>query len=106
MKLGSGIRTRLGILAVAGASAIGLAAQDIPASQPDVPVPQLKPGSERRISPESKMPAIIPLQTVELVVPKGTPIQVALEDEVRVKQPGQRIRARVVEPVYAFDKLV
>ena len=44
--------------------------------------------------------------TVALVVPEGTPMQVALEQEVRVRKVGQSVRARVVEPLYAFDKLV
>jgi hypothetical protein len=47
----------------------------------------------------------VPL-TVALVVPEGTPMQVALEQEVRVRSVGQSVRARVVEPLYAFDKLV
>jgi hypothetical protein len=41
-----------------------------------------------------------------LTVPKGTPIQVALDKEVRIEKAGQAVRGHVVEPVYAFDKLV
>ncbi len=44
--------------------------------------------------------------TVALTVPKGTPIQVALDKEVRIEKVGQTVRGHVVEPVYAFDKLV
>jgi hypothetical protein len=44
--------------------------------------------------------------TVALTVPKGTPIQVALDKEVRIHKVGQPVRGHVVEPVYAFDKLV
>jgi hypothetical protein len=44
--------------------------------------------------------------TVALTVPKGTPIQVALDKEVRIEKVGQPVRGHVVEPVYAFDKLV
>lgn len=77
------------------------------ASAQDIPVPQLKPGSERKpvepiiLSPQPAVP-----QSIALTVPKGTPIQVALDQEVRVRKVGQIIHARVVEPVYAFDKLV
>jgi hypothetical protein len=39
-------------------------------------------------------------------VPKGTPLQVALDQEIRVKRAGQAVHARIVEPVYAFDRLV
>lgn len=43
---------------------------------------------------------------VPLAVPTGTPLQIALDREVRVKQIGQPIYGRVMQPVYAFDKLV
>ena len=73
----------------------------------DVPVPQLKPGSERRAS-ESVTMASQPMmpQNIALTVPKGTPVQVALDQEVRLRGVGQSVHARVMEPVYAFDKLV
>ena len=45
-------------------------------------------------------------QSVSLTVPQGTPLHVALSREVRVEKPGQTIEGHVVEPVYAFDKLV
>ncbi len=45
-------------------------------------------------------------QTVTLTVPKGTPLHVALDREVHVAKRGQPIEGHVVEPVYAFDKLV
>jgi len=70
------------------------------------PIPQLTPGSGRKPSqPASPTPAASP-QNIDLIVPKGTPIQVALDEEVKVHGPGQKIHAQVVEPVYAFDKLV
>jgi hypothetical protein len=39
-------------------------------------------------------------------VPKGTPLQIAVDTEVRVQKVGQPIHGRVVQPVYAFDRLV
>lgn len=45
-------------------------------------------------------------EPIALTVPKGTPVQVVLDQEVRVQKVGQAIHGRVVEPVYAFDKLV
>jgi len=45
-------------------------------------------------------------ETVALTVPKGTPVQVALDKEVRIRKAGQVLHGRVVEPVYAFDKVV
>ncbi len=45
-------------------------------------------------------------ETVDLTVPQGTPLQVALTKETRVKKTGQPIEGRIVEPVYSFDKIV
>ncbi len=51
--------------------------------------------------PQPPAPANIPL-----AVPAGTPIKVALDKEVRVRKVGQPLHGKVVEPVYAFDRLV
>ena len=73
----------------------------------DVPVPQLTPGSARTPASTSMNPASPPPpQTVALSVAKGSPLQVALDQEVRVKKVGQPVHARIVEPVYAFDHIV
>lgn len=48
-------------------------------------------------------PAPVP---VDMTVPAGTPIKVALDAEVRVRTVGQPIHGRTMEPVYAFDKLL
>lgn len=50
--------------------------------------------------------AVRPSPFVSLAVPKGASLQVALDKDVRVKHEGQPIEGRIVEPVYAFDKLV
>ena len=75
----------------------------------EAPIPQLFPGWARKPAPAPAV--ILPVtpsspQSVKLSVPKGTPLQVALEAETRVKRVGQPIRAIVVGPVYAFDRLV
>ena len=66
-------------------------------------------------SPDSRLPADsaddsklapTPLETVSLIVPKGMAVQIALDEEVRIRKVGQPISGHVVEPVYAFDKLV
>jgi type IV secretory pathway VirB10-like protein len=52
-------------------------------------------------------PAVPPTdQTVALTVPRDTPLEIALDKDVRVKKAGQEIHGRVVQPVYAFDRLV
>jgi hypothetical protein len=43
---------------------------------------------------------------IALTVPAGTPLKVALDQEVRIKEVGQPVHGRVIEPVYTFDKLV
>lgn len=45
-------------------------------------------------------------QTIALTVPKDTPLEIALDKDVHVKQVGQEIHGRLVQPVYAFDRLV
>ena len=44
--------------------------------------------------------------TIELAVPAGAPLEIALDGNVRVKKVGQEIHGRLVRPVYAFDKMV
>src|SRR5271165_6196650 len=41
-----------------------------------------------------------------MTVPNGTPLQIALDREVRVKKAGEQITGRVMQPVYVFDRLV
>jgi len=47
-----------------------------------------------------------PASMIALTIPKGTPLQIALDQEVRVTKEGQPIHGRVMQPVYAFDRLV
>jgi hypothetical protein len=54
---------------------------------------------------EAAAPVILPL-TLPMTVPSGTPIKVALDSEVRIRQVGQPIHGKTTEPVYAFDKLL
>jgi hypothetical protein len=73
----------------------------------EAPIPRLTPGSARKPAPASSVPSTsTALQSVALSVPKGTPLQVALDQEIRVKKVGQPIHGRIVEPVYAFDRIV
>ena len=68
-------------------------------AQDAAPSPALthRPDSELQASPEA---------TIPLTVPAKTPIDVALDNEVRVRKAGQVIHGHVVNPLYAFDKLV
>lgn len=55
-------------------------------------------------APASRSTATI--DTISLIVTKGTPLQVALDQEIRVREVGQRVHGRVVQPVYAVDQQV
>jgi hypothetical protein len=74
-------------------------AQDAPAARTlDSPLPAA--------STDDNKPAHAPLEAVLLIVPKGMAVQIALDKEVRIRKVGQPISGHVVEPVYAFDRLV
>ena len=60
--------------------------------------------SEPDTSPTGRPPA--DARTIALTVPNGTPLQIALDGEVRVRKVGQPISGRVMQPVYVFDHLV
>ncbi|MGB6977800.1 MAG: hypothetical protein WBD66_01240 [Candidatus Acidiferrales bacterium] len=68
-------------------------------------VPQSDPSPAHRTSQSQATSASGP-EMIQLDVPAGTPLQIAIERESRLGKPGQSLRGRVVEPVYAFDKLV
>jgi hypothetical protein len=51
-------------------------------------------------------PAAAPATSISLNIPAGTPLKVALDREVRVREVGQSVHGRIAEPVYAFDRLV
>ncbi len=76
-------------------------AQD--SAPPPVPSSDSDPVLTHRAEAKTKppVPAIVPL-----TVSKGTPLQIALDKEVRVAKVGQPIHGVTVEPIYAFDKLV
>src|SRR3984893_14196659 len=46
------------------------------------------------------------LHVMATTVPNGTPLQIALDKEVRVRKVGEPITGRVMQPVYVFDRLV
>ena len=69
------------IVAVAGASCI-IAATAMPAAAQ----------SEQR--------------TIELTVNAGRPLRVALDERVQLKRVGQVVTGTVMEPVYAYDRIV
>jgi hypothetical protein len=77
-------------------------------AQDSPPTPTLFPRPPASSVPDTKIAAAppAPSETVPLTVPKGMAVQVALDEEVRVRKVGQPLTAHTVEPIYAFDKLV
>lgn len=84
-----------------------LHAQDVE-HQPDAPAtPESQPElTHRPAQPNPPAPNPPKIETVPLTLPKGTPVEIALDSEVRVQKVGQIIHGRVVEPIYAFNKIV
>jgi hypothetical protein len=44
--------------------------------------------------------------TIDLVVNAGRPLRVALDERIQLKKVGQPVTGTVVEPVYAYDRIV
>src|SRR5436190_14640929 len=44
--------------------------------------------------------------TVELIVTRGRPLRVALATDTTVKRVGQTVTGTLVEPIYAYDRIV
>src|SRR6202162_4363758 len=65
-----------------------------------------QPNSEDTASKRATETAPAEPVVVPMTVEAGTPIKVALDSEVRVRQVGQAIHGKTTEPVYAFDKLL
>ena len=86
--------TRLaGLLLVATGLSVGQTLKPRPPAAEQKPEPAEQPATSRPV-------------TMEMSVPKGTPIKVALDSEVRIRKVGQAIHGKTIEPVYAFDKLL
>jgi hypothetical protein len=83
---------------LACACAGGAGAQDAP------PTPDSDSGLPAASAADQK--TAVPSETVPLIVPEGMAVQIALDKEIRIRKVGQPIMGHVVEPVYAFDKLV
>jgi hypothetical protein len=100
------IRLVMGGMLLAHA-AVALAAGQEPAAKPEESpdsVPVLK--HRDALKPEAAPPAIEKPKNIVLTITQGTPVQVILDEEVRVREVGQAIHGKVVESVYAFDQVV
>lgn len=48
----------------------------------------------------------LPPAKIDLGIPSGTPLRIALDQRVRINHPGEVVHGKVVESVYAFDQEV
>ena len=62
-------------------------------------------GAASQPQPSSSQPSS-DVHILAMTVPDGTPLQIVLDKEVRVRKAGERITGRVMQPVYVFDHLV
>jgi hypothetical protein len=73
----------------------------------EIPFPKLSPGSARKPAPTLSLSTVPSFpQAIKLSVPRGTPLQVALDQEIKVKIVGQPVHTLLVDPIYAFDRIV
>ena len=79
-------------------------AQDSNAPPSSSTKPDANPVLKHRPAEDPPKPII--KENIDLTVAEGTALQVVLDREVRIRKVGQPIHGRLVEPVYAFDKLV
>ncbi len=97
----------LGVILLVSATVCGARAQDASPPPSSAASPANPPSLARRSdAPPSAKVSAIPNETISLTIDAGTPLQVALENTVRLKQVGEPLHGRIVAPVYAFDKLV
>lgn len=75
----------------------GVAQPTLQVRPPATPTPEATPAPEAVSAPE---------KTIALTVPKGDPLEIGLDGNIRVKKTGQEIHGRILQPVYAFDRLV
>jgi hypothetical protein len=66
---------------------------------------KVRPAGSAQSASKPSLP-VPPVPSIPLTIPLGTPLKVALDRELRVRKVGQPVHGRVIEAVYAFDKLV
>lgn len=67
---------------------------------------KVRPAGPAQPTSNSNLPQTPAAASIPLSVPAGTPLKVALDREVRIRSVGQSVHGKVMEPVYAFDRLV
>jgi hypothetical protein len=86
-------------------TAVACSAQTLKVRTPEERNQQEKEQQEKAAAGQTTATPPAPV-TVNMDVPAGTPIKVALDSEVRVRRVGQPIHGKTIEPIYAFNKLL
>ena len=94
------IALRRAVLAASLCSSMSLAQTLRP--RPPAGTQQTNDATSQRVADNAETAPV----TMPMSVAAGTPIKVALDSEVRIRNVGQAIHGKTVEPVYAFDKLL
>lgn len=94
------------LLGCLGACAVLLGASALfGQSQSSAPALLTRPAPRATLVPSPAPPQARPT-TIDLVAPEGTPLRVSLSKKVRIRNVGAPVTARVLEPVYLFDRIV
>jgi surface antigen len=59
-----------------------------------------------RLEAEEPKAATFPPEKIDLKIPAGTPLRIAIDSRTRILRVGETVHGRVAEPVYAFDEAV
>src|ERR1700676_942173 len=77
-----------------------------PDAPPSMCVPALDKNGNDGAAIEVSEAAAKPTAKIDLVVPQGSTLRIALDQRTRISHPGDAVHGKVVETVYAFDQPV
>jgi hypothetical protein len=58
------------------------------------------------IDEELQAANLLPPAHIQLTIPDGTPLRIALDQRTRIAHAGEVVHGKLVEPIYAFDQVV
>lgn len=85
---------------------IALQAQTTESRQQSAENPKLMQSPSAPVAADRSAEKVAVPQQIELMVPAGTPIRVAITKRVRIAHQGTKVSGKVTDTVYAFDQAV
>jgi len=76
------------------------------APAPDAPPSMCVAASDKNENDDNAETTAKPTAKIDLVVPQGSTLRIALDQRTRISHPGDVVHGKVVETVYAFDQPV